>query len=255
MKKTIIITGASSGFGEAMARHFSNLGFSLALGARRINKLKKLESELGKNVWVHELDVTNQDSVTKFVSACMEKFVFVDALINNAGLALGLDRIEAFKEEDWKTMWETNVLGVARMTHAVEPHLKAGSRIINIGSISSYETYEGGAAYCSSKHALRAVTQTMRYELMEKGILVSTIDPGMAETEFSMIRFKQDSARAKKVYEGLKPLTADDIAEVAAFILSRPSHVSIDEILVVPQAQTLGKKWIQPVIGQGRRPA
>ncbi|MEZ4846715.1 MAG: SDR family NAD(P)-dependent oxidoreductase [Bdellovibrionota bacterium] len=228
-----------------MARHLVHQGYSLALGARRVDKLKKLQTELGSSVWIHELDVTEPSSVQAFVKACIQQYPTIFALINNAGLALGLDRIDHFKEQDWKTMWETNVLGVVRMTHAVAPYLKSGSRIINVGSISGYETYEGGAAYCSSKHALRAVTQTMRLEFMEKGIGVSTVDPGMAETEFSMVRFKQDETRAKKVYEGIQALTAQDIAEVAGFILSRPAHVCIDEILVVPQAQTIAKKWIQ----------
>ena len=244
--KTAIITGASSGFGEAMAHHLVKIGFRVALGARRTDRLEKIQAELGsEKVFIHPLDVTDSNSVQDFVIATLKQHGQIDALINNAGLALGLDRLDASKESDWKQMWDTNVMGVVRMTQAVAPHLKSGARIINIGSISGYETYEGGAAYCSSKHALRAVTQTMRLEFMEKGIGVSTVDPGMAETEFSMVRFKQDEARAKKVYEGIQALTAQDIAEVTGFILSRPAHVCIEEILVVPQAQTIGKKWIQ----------
>jgi 3-hydroxy acid dehydrogenase/malonic semialdehyde reductase len=246
MQKTLIITGASSGFGEAMAHHLTELGYSVALGARRMDRLEKIQQEISRNekVFIHALDVTDSTSVKAFVDATLKHFGGVDALINNAGLALGLDQIQSSNENDWKQMWETNVMGVVRMTQAVLPYLKPESRIINVGSISGYETYDGGAAYTSTKHALRAVTQTLRYEMMEKGILVSTIDPGMAETEFSMVRFKQDAARAKKVYDGVKALTGQDIAEVASFILSRPAHVSIDEILVVPQAQTIGKKFL-----------
>lgn len=211
-----------------------------------MDRLETIQKEISRNekVFIHALDVTDATSVQTFVDATLKHFGSVDALINNAGLALGLDQIQASKENDWKQMWETNVMGVVRMTQAVLHHLQSGSRIINIGSISGYETYDGGAAYTSTKHALRAVTQTLRYEMMEKGILVSTIDPGMAETEFSMVRFNQDEARAKKVYDGVKALTGQDIAEVASFILSRPPHVSIDEILVVPQAQTIGKKFL-----------
>lgn len=246
MKKTVVITGASSGFGEAFARHLSKLGFSLALGARRLDRLEKLQKELQKNgdVFVYELDVRSTESVNKFAKAAIAHFGKIDHLINNAGLSLGLDRIENLKEEDWQTMWETNVLGVVKVTKAFLPQFEAGSKIINVGSISGRETYEGGAGYTSSKHALRAVTQTLRYECMEKGISVSSIDPGMAETEFSLVRFKQDQARAKKVYDGVKALTADDIAEVADFILTRPAHVCIDDIMIVPMAQTIGKKFI-----------
>ena len=247
MKKVVLITGASSGFGEAIAHYCAQLGFSLILGARRVDRLESIKKEIirGDNVFTGELDVQSTKSVELFVKAALKHFGRIDHLINNAGLSLGLDRIENLKEEDWRTMWETNVMGVARVSKAVLPHLSAGSKIINIGSISGRETYEGGAGYTSSKHALRAITQTLRYECMENGIAVSSIDPGMAETEFSLVRFKQDAARAKKVYDGLQPLTANDIAEVAGFILTRPAHVCIDDIMVVPMAQTIGKKHLQ----------
>jgi 3-hydroxy acid dehydrogenase/malonic semialdehyde reductase len=247
MKKAIMITGASSGFGEAMAHHFSQLGFSLALGARRLDRLESLKKDIerGDNVFVGELDVQSTQSVEKFVKAATQKLGKIHHLVNNAGLAIGLETISHAVEQDWKTMWETNVMGVVRVTHAVLPQLEAGSKIINIGSVSGLETYEGGGAYCSSKFALRAVTQTMRYELMEKGITVTSIDPGMAETEFSNVRFKQDGQKAKKVYEGLKPLSAEDIAEVAAFIMTRPAHVNIESILVMPTAQSTGKRVLR----------
>ncbi len=166
-------------------------------------------------------------------------------LINNAGLALGLDDVGISKEKDWETMWQTNVMGVVRVTQAVLPHLKAGSKIINVGSVSGLETYEGGAAYCSSKFALRAVTQTLRYELMEKGISVTSLDPGMGETEFSNVRFRQDDQKAKKVYEGMTPLSGEDVAEVAGFLLTRPAHVDIEQILVMPLAQSTGKRILR----------
>lgn len=247
MKKTVIITGASSGFGEAIALHLSKFGFDLALGARRLDRLEKLKKQIGNSadVFIHELDVQSTKSVENFTNAALEYFGNVDHLINNAGLALGLDPVETSKESDWETMWQTNVMGVVRVTQKILPHLKPGSKIINVGSVSGLETYEGGAAYCSSKHALRAVTQTLRYELMEKGISVTSLDPGMAETEFSKVRFRQDDQRAKKVYEGLQPLSGQDIAEVASFLLSRPAHVNIESILVMPLAQSTGKRIIR----------
>lgn len=244
-KKVAIITGASSGFGAAMAEHFGSLGISLALGARRTDLLHELQNKITKKndvrVMYHTLDVQSPDSVKEFVDLVLKEYGKIDYLINNAGLALGLESVLDTKPQDWKTMWETNVLGGVHMIQAVLPHLKehAGSRIINIGSVSGHETYEGGGAYCSSKFALRAVTLTLRYELMKKGIGVSSIDPGMAETEFSLVRLK-DKDKAKKVYQGMKPLSPQDVAEIAGFLITRPAHVNIDQILVYPMQQSSG---------------
>lgn len=244
--KTVVITGASSGFGEAIARHLSKLGFNLALGARRLDRLEKLQKEIQTNnqVWVHELDVTDSKSVQTFMEGVSKKFGGVDALVNNAGLAKGLDTVSNSKEEDWKLVWETNVMGVVRITQAAIPMMKphAGSRIVNIGSIAGLEAYEGGGVYTSSKFALRSVTLTLRYELLEKGIGVTSIDPGAAETEFSDVRFAGDTAKAKKVYEGFEPLHPQDIAEVVGFALTRPAHVNLDQILIMPTAQASAKR-------------
>ncbi len=246
MKKIAIVTGASSGFGEAIARHLSKLGFDLALGARRIDRLRTLQKEIQKNneVWVHELDVTDPNSVQTFIQAVTKKFGHVDALVNNAGLSKGLDTVSNSKEEDWKQVWETNVMGVVRMSKATIPLLKehAGCRIINIGSIAGLESYEGGSVYTSSKYALRSVTQTLRYELLEKGIGVTSVDPGLAETEFSIVRFSGDAQKAKKVYEGLSPLMAQDVAEVVGFAMTRPDHVNLDQIVVMPTSQASAKR-------------
>lgn len=250
-KKVAVITGASSGFGAAMAEHFASLGISIALGARRTDLLHDLQTKITKKhpvkVFYHTLDVQSVDSVNEFVSLTMKEFGKIDFLINNAGLALGFESVADTKPQDWKTMWETNVLGSVQMIQAVLPHLKehAGARVINIGSVSAHETYEGGGAYCSSKFALRAVTLTLRYEMMKKGIGVSSIDPGMAETEFSMVRFNKDKERAKKVYQGVKPLSPQDVAEIAGFLLTRPAHVNIDQILVYPMQQSSGMRLIR----------
>lgn len=249
-KKVAIITGASSGFGAAMAEHFASLGISIALGARRTDLLHDLQTKLAKKhdvkVFYHTLDVQSVDSVKEFVDLTIKEFGKIDYLINNAGLALGMDTVVDTKPEAWKTMWETNVLGSVQMIQAVLPHLKehAGARVINIGSVSGHETYEGGGAYCSSKFALRAVTLTLRYEMMKKGIGVSSIDPGMAETEFSMVRLK-DKEKAKKVYQGMKPLSPQDVAEIAGFLITRPAHVNIDQILVYPMQQSSGVRILR----------
>ncbi len=249
--KTAIITGASSGFGAATAEHLASLGISISLGARRLDRLeelqKKIQDQSDVKVFCHELDVQSSDSVANFVNATQKHFGNIDYLINNAGFGHTLDFIETSKEEDWEKIWNTNVMGVVRMTQKVLPLMKtnAGSRIINIGSTAGYEAYEGGGSYCSSKFALRAVTQGLRYELMEKGIGVSSVDPGMAETEFSIVRFDGDQQKAKKVYDGFQPLVAKDIAEIVGFIVTRPAHVSIDQLLVMPQAQAPGRRILR----------
>jgi NADP-dependent 3-hydroxy acid dehydrogenase YdfG len=182
-----------------------------------------------------ELDVTNPDSVDNFAGN-VER---VDVLINNAGLALGLDPLERFSEEDVTTMWETNVLGLLRVTRALLPKLEAsgGGHIVNLGSTAGREAYPGGGGYTASKHAVRVITQTLRLELLGRPIRVTEVAPGMVETEFSVVRFKGDADKAKKVYEGLTPLGEDDIADCIAWAVTRPPHVNIDEIVLRPIAQ------------------
>ena len=220
--------------GAATARALSAAGFELMLGARRQDRINKLASEL--NARAHVLDVTRPESIESFVAACPQT---IDVLVNNAGVAIGLDAVEVSRDEDWRQMWETNVLGVVRLTRTLLPTLRRSSdpRLIVIGSTSSVETYKGGAGYTSTKHALRAVVRTLRLELLGEPIRVTEISPGAAETEFSIRRFSGDRERARAVYEGMRPLTGDDVAECVVFAATRPKHVNIDEIVVRPLDQ------------------
>lgn len=241
--KCVLITGASSGFGAAAARSFAKEGARLLLGARRIGRLEKTATEAlaegALQAEFHVLDVSRTDSVNAFMKWVVARTDRIDVLVNNAGGAHGLDTVAEGKDEDWEAMLQANVLGVLRMTRAalpLMPHDK-GSSIINIGSYAGRVAYEGGAAYCAAKAGELQITRSLRLELSGSGIRVSTIDPGLAETEFSLVRFKGDTARAAKVYEGTHPLTAHDIAEMIVWVASRPPHVCIDEMLVKPVDQ------------------
>lgn len=250
----VLITGASSGFGAAAALAFAAEGSRLLLGARRTDRLEQVAAQartLGASAaHFHQLDVAQTGSVQPFV-AWVEKVIKdgdsggrrtagkLDILINNAGGAHGLDTVAEGKDEDWEAMIQSNVLGILRMTRATLPLLQnnPGSTIINIGSIAGRVAYEGGAAYCAAKAGELQITRALRLELSGTGIRVCTVDPGLAETEFSVVRFKGDAARAKKVYEGMEPLTAQDIADILVWIAARPAHVNIDEVLVKPVDQ------------------
>jgi NADP-dependent 3-hydroxy acid dehydrogenase YdfG len=231
--KTAVVTGASSGIGAASARALAAAGFRLVLGARRVDRLRAVADPLGAVAL--PLDVTDAASVRSFTAQLGE----VHLLVNNAGAALGIDRIEDAREELWVAMWETNVLGVLRMTRALIPALVASGdgHIINMGSIAGFEVYAGGAGYTASKHALRAMTRTLRLELLGRPVRVTEIAPGMAETEFSYVRFAGDEERAKSVYRGLDPLSADDVADCVVWAATRPAHVNVDEIVVRPRDQ------------------
>ena len=243
--KWVLITGASSGFGAATARAFGAEGSRLLLGARRVERLElvaadALKAGAAEAHW-HFLDVSKTPSVDQFVAWTRETMANGQALganlhvlINNAGGALGLEPVVEGKDEDWETMMQTNVLGVLRMTRAALPLLPhdAGTSILNIGSYAGHAVYEGGAAYCGAKAAELQITRTLRLELSGTGIRVCSIDPGLAETEFSIVRFKGDTARAKRTYEGTQPLTAEDIAEILVWVASRPPHVNIDNMLI-----------------------
>jgi NADP-dependent 3-hydroxy acid dehydrogenase YdfG len=185
------------------------------------------------------LDVTDKKSIDAFVREVSRKFGRIDVLVNNAGGALGLAPIEKSSDEDWIGMWQVNVLGLMRMTRACLPLLRKAKHghVVNIGSIAGFETYKGGAGYTAAKHAVRAITRTLRLELNGEPIRVTEIDPGLVETEFSVVRFHGDRKAAKAVYEGLKPLSAEDIADCVVFAVTRPPHVDIDEIVVRPVAQ------------------
>jgi hypothetical protein len=243
--KWILITGASSGFGAAAARTFAAEGAKLLLGARRLERLEQVAAESSQagaaEAHFHALDVCQTDSVDAFVAWARQTIApqqpsdaRLDVLINNAGGAYGLDTVAQGKDEDWEAMLQSNVLGVLRMTRAALPLMvnNPGSTIINIGSVAGRVAYEGGAAYCAAKAGELQITRTLRLELNGTGIRVSTVDPGMAETEFSLVRFKGDASRAQQVYDGTQPLKAQDVADILVWVARRPPHVNIDELVV-----------------------
>jgi NADP-dependent 3-hydroxy acid dehydrogenase YdfG len=251
--KWVLITGASSGFGAAAARAFGVEGAKLLLGARRVDRLEKVAAEARQagaaEAYFHELDVTKTPSVETFIAWAKSKIqgpgcqtpdpTRLHVLINNAGGAHGLDTVAKGKDADWEAMIQTNVLGILRVTRAALPLMPhdAGASIINIGSNASHAAYEGAAAYCAAKAGELQITRALRMELNGTGIRVGTVDPGLAETDFSLVRFKGDAEQAEKVYEGINPLTAEDIAEILVWVASRPPHVNIDELLVKPVDQ------------------
>ncbi len=230
-----VITGASSGIGAATARALARHGYDLVLGARRADRLEALADELGAGVRAMRLDVSEPESVAAF---CAD-IDHCEVLVNNAGGALGAERIEEADEAKWLTMYESNVMGTMRMTKALLPLLIASGNatVVNVGSVAAFEPYAGGAGYNAAKHALRALTDVLRMETLGQPVRVSEIDPGMVETEFSLVRFGGDTERAAAVYEGLTPLTAGDIAECVAFVVTRPPHVDIDRMVVRPRDQ------------------
>ena len=241
--KWVVITGASSGFGAAAVRAFGVEGARVLLGARRLERCKEVAAEALKAgatlAEAHAVDVSQTSAVEEFARWIRSKTDKIDVLINNAGGAMGLDPVADAKDADWEFMVQTNLLGVLRITRALLPLMvkNPGSSIINIGSIAGRTAYEGGAAYCGVKAAELQITRALRLELCGTGVRVSSVDPGFAETEFSLVRFKGDTARAAKVYEGTNPLTAEDIAETLVWVASRPPHVCIDELLIKPTDQ------------------
>jgi NADP-dependent 3-hydroxy acid dehydrogenase YdfG len=228
-----VVTGASSGIGAATARALSRAGHEVILGARRLDRIEALAAEIG-GVACH-LDVTDPDSVAAFAASLP---VELHVLVNNAGGALGLEPVAQARDQDWLTMYQTNVLGLMRVTRAFLPRLLAGrGHVVNITSIAGREVYPNGAGYTAAKHAARAVTQTLRLELSGQPVRITDVAPGLVETEFSAVRFFGDTERAAKVYEGLTPLKAEDIADCVVWAVTRPWHVNIDEIVVKPLAQ------------------
>ncbi|HPC83176.1 MAG TPA: SDR family NAD(P)-dependent oxidoreductase [Thermoanaerobaculaceae bacterium] len=228
-----VVTGASSGIGEATARALAGAGFEVMVGARRVERLEALAAEIGGQAM--QLDVTDAASVEAFCAAVPAELA---VLVNNAGGALGLEPVGEARDADWLTMYETNVLGLMRVTRALLPRLVAGrGHIVNVTSIAGREVYPGGAGYTAAKHAARAVTQTLRMELCGTPVRITDIAPGLVETEFSRVRFFGDAERARKTYEGLTPLRAEDIADCIAWAVTRPAHVNVDEIVVKPVAQ------------------
>jgi NADP-dependent 3-hydroxy acid dehydrogenase YdfG len=236
-ERVAVVTGASSGIGEATARGLAAAGFTVVLGARREDRLAVVARELGGRGL--PLDVRDPGSIHAFVEAITAEYGQVEILVNNAGLAAGLQPLGEGSDDDWVQMMETNVLGVLRVTKAMLPLLRRSPRahIVNLGSVAGFEVYPGGVGYTASKHAVRAITRTLRLELMGEPIRVTEVEPGMVETEFSLVRFKGDQQRAAKVYQGMQPLTAADVADCIVWAVTRPPHVNIDEMVVRPIAQ------------------
>jgi len=241
--KIVLITGASSGIGEACAKVFAKHGAKLLLCARRHERLERLATELKQkyNTVAHtfQLDVRNHESVLKKFSTLPEKWKSIDLLINNAGLAAGRAKFQDAAFEDWETMIDTNIKGLLYVTRAVLPNMLKHNlgHIINIGSIAGHEAYPSGNVYCATKFAVAALTRGLKMDVIDTNIRVSTVDPGMTETEFSEVRFKGDKEMAKKVYAGLIPLVAEDVADAVFYCASRPAHVNIFEIIMMPTAQ------------------
>ena len=235
--KTAIVTGASSGFGRSTARMLAEAGVRVAGGARRV---ERLETEIAL-----PLDVTDADSCARFVADAVERLGGIDILVNNAGLALGRAPFDESSEEDERTVFETNVNGLVRMTRLCLPHLRDGGHIVNLGSIAGRQAYEGAASYVASKFAVRGFTYALREDLLGRPIRITTVDPGLAETEFSIVRFKGDREKADAVYRGVDPLTPDDVAECIMFALTRPWHVNVDEIVLKARNQSSGGRIVR----------
>lgn len=243
MNKIALVTGASAGIGEACALKLAENGFDLIIAGRREKNIKNLANKIqdtyNREVFSLCIDVRNYSEVEKTINSLPEKWKNIDVLVNNAGLAVGVSPIEEGIIDDWDRMIDTNVKGLLYVTRCVSPLMAIRKKglIVNISSIAGKETYPGGNVYCGTKHAVEAITKGMRIDLLPHNIRVSSIAPGMVETEFSLVRFKGDESKAEQVYDGFEPLKAEDIAESLLFIATRPEHVSINDILIMPSAQ------------------
>ncbi|MGB5388431.1 MAG: SDR family NAD(P)-dependent oxidoreductase [Eudoraea sp.] len=251
MKKTAFITGATSGIGKATALFFASKDIRLIICGRRKELLIKLQKQLEPLTEVYALnfDVRDKNAVSNAINSLPEEFSHIDILINNAGNAHGMDPIETGSLEDWDAMLDINVKGLLYVSRAIVPKMveRNSGHIINIGSTAGKEVYPKGNVYCASKHAVDAINQGMRIDLNSYGIRVGAVNPGLVETEFSNVRFKGDNKRADSVYKGFQPLKPEDIADIIYFVISRPSHVNIADLVVMPTAQassTIVKKTI-----------
>ena len=244
MKKTILITGATSGIGEATAKAFAAAGDNIIITGRRVDRLLALKAKLvatyGVEVCVAAFDIREEGACVAAVEGLPEEFRRVDVLVNNGGLAAGLEHLNEGCADDWNAMIDTNIKGLLYISKAVANLMVEGGvkgHIVNIGSIAGTQVYENGNVYCATKHAVHALSQGMRIDFLRSGIRVTEIRPGMVETEFSIVRFHGDKQRADGVYAGLKPLTGEDVAEAIVWATSQPDHVHINEIVLTPTAQ------------------
>jgi NADP-dependent 3-hydroxy acid dehydrogenase YdfG len=241
MSKIALITGATSGIGEATARIFSDHGIDLIICGRRENRLKTLQSILSHKVKVHTLtfDVRDKNKVLQIIEELPAEWGKIDILVNNAGNAHGFDPIHEGSLDDWESMIDINVKGLLYVSKAVIPGMveRRSGHVVNIGSIAGKEVYPNGNVYCASKYAVDAINNGMRLDLNQYGIKVSQVNPGLVDTEFSEVRFKGDKQRSKSVYNGMTPLTGDDIADLILFIVTRPAHVNISDSIIFPTAQ------------------
>ncbi|MEO8890767.1 MAG: SDR family oxidoreductase [Coleofasciculaceae cyanobacterium] len=239
----VLITGASSGIGAACANIFAQAGAKLILAARRQEKLEQLAEQLGKDYdcesYLLPMDVCDLSQVQSALSNLPETWSNIDILINNAGLSRGLDKVQEASIQDWEEMIDTNIKGLLYMTRTILPGMIARGRghIINIGSIAGHQTYPGGSVYCATKAAVKSISEGLKQDLLGTPVRVSSVDPGMVETDFSAVRFHGNTERASKVYQGVTPLTPDDVADVIFFCATRSPHVNINEVIMMPTDQ------------------
>jgi len=236
--KSAVVTGASSGIGAATAQALAREGARVVGGARRTDRIAPPVTPL-------ELDVTDPESCARFVTAAAEELSGIDILVNAAGLALGRDPFDDSSEQDERTVLETNVNGLIRMTRLCLPHLRDGGHIVNLGSVAGRQAYEKGALYVTSKFAVRGFTYALREDLLGRPIHITTVDPGLVQTDFSLVRFRGDEETARKVYEGVEAMQPEDIAECVVFAVTRPPHVNVDEIVVKALAQSSGGRILR----------
>ncbi len=239
----VLVTGASSGIGHSCAAKFAEAGARLLLAARRKDRIDKLAERLQERYHaeclVIELDVRDRKAVEKTFAGLPKNWQEIDVLVNNAGLSRGLDKLHEGKIDDWEEMVDTNVKGLLYVSRAVIPGMVSRNKgtIVNIGSIAGHEVYPRGNVYSATKHAVDALTKGMRLDLVDTAVRVCTVDPGLVETEFSMVRFRGDEQKAKAVYQNFTPLSPDDVADVVVFCATRPAHVQIAELIVLPTSQ------------------
>jgi 3-hydroxy acid dehydrogenase/malonic semialdehyde reductase len=250
--KVVFITGASSGIGAACARAFAEQGARLVLSARRHDRLEALAASLPVPTHLIQLDVTDRAAVQAAIAGLPADFCEIDVLVNNAGLSRGLNKLYEGDIDDWEEMINTNIKGVLYVTRTILPGMIARQRghIINIGSVAGHYAYQNGAVYCLSKAAIKSLTESLKQDLLGTPIRVSSVDPGLVETEFSIVRFRGDVERAKKVYEGVKPMTPEDVAEAVLFCATRPPHVNINFVMMMAVGQsTPTTVYRQPIPG------